>query len=319
MKTIKIKFCDFSKDLNPEDNDFVNILREKYNVELSDSPDYVFYSMFGYDHLKYNCVRIFFTGECIVPDFNICDYAIGFDYLDFGDRYLRWPLYKLFQYRKSLITAVRNRNTDAKKGFCGFVVSNDNGMKERSKIFEMLCQYKKVASGGRYCNNVGGPVKDKHEFLSNYKFSIAFENCCQTGYTTEKIVEAFAAGNIPIYFGNKLIAEEFNDKAFINCHDYSDLQKVYERVVEIEQNEELYLKILSEPIADKDLLDQTDLRYFLFTIFDQAIDQAKRRPNNTYTREHEEKYKFIASADKMYFLQKKRIKGLLRRIKNRSL
>ena len=63
---------------------------------LSNNPDYLFYSGFGYEHLKYNCIRIFFTGECITPDFNECDYAIGFDRLDFGDRYLRFPLFYLY-------------------------------------------------------------------------------------------------------------------------------------------------------------------------------------------------------------------------------
>lgn len=101
MKHIKIKFVDvwggFGKGNQP--NDFLNILKQKYDVEISDNPDYIFYSGFGYDHLKYDCVRIFFTGECITPNFNECDYAIAFDRLQFSDRYLRVPLYNIFQYK----------------------------------------------------------------------------------------------------------------------------------------------------------------------------------------------------------------------------
>ena len=45
-----------------------------------------------------NAVKIYFTGENDVPDFNLADYALGFHYIDFGDRYLRFPLYLLDHY-----------------------------------------------------------------------------------------------------------------------------------------------------------------------------------------------------------------------------
>ena len=61
MKKIKINFVDFQKDLS-ENNDFLDILSRHYYVEISDNPDYLFYSVFGTDHLKYKkCVKIFYT------------------------------------------------------------------------------------------------------------------------------------------------------------------------------------------------------------------------------------------------------------------
>ncbi|CAJ99309.1 alpha (1,3)-fucosyltransferase fragment 2 [Helicobacter acinonychis str. Sheeba] len=36
---------------------------------------------------------MYYTGENEVPNFNLFDYAIGFDGLDFKERYLRMPLY----------------------------------------------------------------------------------------------------------------------------------------------------------------------------------------------------------------------------------
>lgn len=35
---------------------------------------------------KYDCIKIFFTGEEQSPDFNIADYAVGYDDIRFGDR-----------------------------------------------------------------------------------------------------------------------------------------------------------------------------------------------------------------------------------------
>lgn len=61
---------------------------------MSENPDYVFYSVFSNEYLLYpNAVRVFFTGENIAPDFQMCDYAIGFERLLFGDRYIRFPFY----------------------------------------------------------------------------------------------------------------------------------------------------------------------------------------------------------------------------------
>lgn len=75
-KKIKIKFVDFWNDFDIYDNDFYKILFEKYDVEISNQPEYIFYSCFGFKNLDYNCIKIYYTGENIVPDFNNCDYAI---------------------------------------------------------------------------------------------------------------------------------------------------------------------------------------------------------------------------------------------------
>lgn len=45
-KTIKINFKYFPEDFNPENNFFINNLKKLYDVEISDNPDYVFYSVY---------------------------------------------------------------------------------------------------------------------------------------------------------------------------------------------------------------------------------------------------------------------------------
>ena len=242
-KTIKLKFIDFFSGFDKEQNEFLDVLQEYYPVVQCDDPDYVIYSGFGYEHLKYDCIRIFFTGECQTPDFNECDYAIGFDRLRFGDRYARIPLYNVFQYKDAYQT-LKSRNSfsteDIKgRGFCSFVVSNCFTKDKRDVFFEMLSKYKHVASGGRYKNNIGGAVKDKYKFLGQYKFNIAFENCSHDGYVTEKIMEAFAAGVVPIYYGDPRIAEDFNPKAFINANDFSSFEAMIEKVKEIVKVKEI--------------------------------------------------------------------------------
>lgn len=320
MKTIKIKFVGFYGSFNPEDNTITNILRERYEVELSDQPDYLFYSNFNKEYIKYDCVRIFYTGECLVPDFNLCDYAMAFENMDFEDRYLRVPLYELFHYRDKYQLLLDNAvEQSVKTDFCGFVVSNDSGMSERKEMFEILSAYKRVDSGGRYMNNIGGPVKDKFAFDKKHKFSLTFENCCHDGYTTEKIVEAFAAGAIPIYYGNPLIGREFNTKAFINVHDFASLADVVEYVKRIDSDQLLYNQIKSEPIITGARINQDDLRRFLFNIFDQPLEKARRRPYNTYIEDVEADQRIVRKYFNMIGFKLKRVRGLIRRLKNGSL
>ena len=320
-KKITINFVDFAKDFDNKNNDFVRILSNWFEVVISEHPDYLFYSNFGYKHTKYNCIKIYFTGENTVPDFNLCDYAIGFSEMTFNDRYLRYPLYKLFQYRKDLELALSKDNiykTTKKDLFCSFVVSNDNGMKEREAFFKQLCKYKTVSSGGRYLNNIGGPVKDKLEFQSKHKFSIAFENTSSAGYTTEKIVQAFASGSIPIYFGNPNISKEFNENSFINCHHYNNFEEVINRIKEIDNDDVLYNKIISEKITNCDLLSEKELEEFLLHIFSQDLDKAKRIVINSQTIEEKQKEKIYARKYP-FILFKKRIRGFFRRFKHKSL
>lgn len=322
MKKIKIKFVDFYGGFNQDSNDFIDALKQKYEVEISNNPDYIIYSGFGYEHLKYDCIRIFFTGECQTPDFNECDYAIGFDRMLFGDRYIRIPLYNLFEYKQKYQSLFKRkpvtRDEIKGRGFCSFVVSNCFAYDVRAIFYDRLSHYKPIASGGRYKNNIGGAVKDKQEFLSKYKFNIAFENSSYDGYTTEKIVDAFAARVIPIYYGDPHIVSDFNPKAFINVHDYPSWDAVMERVKQMDEDDDLYLAMLNEPIILPNA-DVSELSDFLYHIFDQPLSEAPRRPHSQSARGMEEmKLRHVFFETKIYKYYKKG-RNLLSRIQKGAL
>ena len=68
---LKVKFVDMPSEAIK--NKTMSILRKHFDdVVECDNPDYLFYSVFGYEHLKYDCVRIEWLGENLRPDFNIC-------------------------------------------------------------------------------------------------------------------------------------------------------------------------------------------------------------------------------------------------------
>ncbi len=281
-KTIKIKFIPFWPWFDPQHNFLVDLLKERYEIEYSEEPDYLFCPISSEDQVFHrNCVKILFTGENLSPDFNMFDYAIGFEHLTFEDRYLRYPYMYLdeegFRKMEGKHTAVSNPQT---KKFCNFVYSNGEADPIREQFFDLLSAYKQVDSGGKYRNNVGGPCADKRAFQSQYKFSIAFENSSHSGYVTEKIVDAFAAGTIPIYWGDPHLEDYFNPAAFIHIKDKDDIEEAIKRIKDIDQNDDLYRQILETPALQSDAYlwekKQKELQEFLFHIFDQPLKDAYR-------------------------------------------
>ena len=265
----------------------LNLINEDYDIEIADDldADYVIHSCMGYEVLKYSGIRIYVCGECVSPNFNTSDYALAFDRMSFGDRNHWFPLIKMHTDAYKVLQDPRPK-TDSiikkKSDFCSYVMSNTkNSSDERVQIFELLSAYKTVNSGGRWHNNVGGPVPNKLEFQTKHKFAIAFENYSHPGYLTEKFAEAAQAGTIPIYWGDPEIGNYFNSKAFINCHDYSSLEAAVAHVIEIDQDDTLYQAMLKEPwfvgeLEPKELQTKT-IQNFLINILDQPHEEAYRR------------------------------------------
>jgi hypothetical protein len=244
---LKIKYVDFWESFPVKDSYFLNLVKDCYDIEYSDKPDLLIYSCYSTNFLKYNCPRIFYSPENIRPDFRFCDFALTFDYLQ-NDRHFRYPLYRRW-FTEEQLTMPRNIDQilKQKEGFCSFVVSNANA-NERIDFFEQLSKYKDVASGGRYANNVGGPVEDKRTFIEKYLFNIAFENSAYPGYNTEKLAEAWIMGCIPIYWGDPKIAEEFNPECFININDFDSLEEAIDYIKEVDQSPSLQKKFLEAPL-----------------------------------------------------------------------
>lgn len=298
MKKIRINFTGFWPDWENTSNFLLDILRKHFEVELSPRPDFLFVSVFGepYKFLDYDCVRILYTAEPFIPDFNVFDYAIGFDNIIIPDqfdnnRYYRYPEY-MQDYSRLKLCANGMTHAEAasalkiKKHFCNYIYSHKSGGGMRESIFRVIQSYKRVESVGSFLNNQpDGTViprsEAKLDFLKLCKFTIACESTSYPGFMTEKVTDCFLTNSIPIYYGNPLCENELNSGAFVNLHSFSSLEEALKRIIEIDMNDELYLKMLTEPkfISD-DYLDrlQTGLEDFLLQIFSQEKEKAYRRP-----------------------------------------
>ena len=241
--------------------------------------------------------RIFtyFSYELMEPDLNIFDYGFTWNPdLRSGDR-----IGRNFPYMYDFINKVPYINTftreDAKKilagnpKFCNFIYLVE--YKHRDEFFHLLSKYKRVDSLGKHLNNTGIlPTRTERNWFdlsvrlkTGYKFSIAIENAAYKGYTSEKIVSSLLAHTVPIYWGDPAITNLINPKAFINCQDYSSFEEVVERVKEIDNDDELWLDIVTQPWQTEEQRAKTiqefeDYNKFFRNIFAQDINKAVRRP-----------------------------------------
>lgn len=290
MRKIKLRFTDFWVDLNYVESVFYKLLSNRYDIELSDNPDYIIYSVFGYDYLKYDCIRIFYTGEQVCPDFDIADYAIGFETMIFDDRYIRFPLFAL-SYSPEKLTSIEsdfqeiNIDNFVKRDFAVFTYSNSKATSSRDQFYQKLNQVKQVTSPGKHLNNTGFFISDKVAFENKFKFSIAFENASYRGYLTEKILDSFAANTIPIYYGDEIIENDFHPESFINLHNFNNFDEAIEYILTIENDSERLQKMLKHiKFKDHVYLYQEQLIDFFDNIFNQDLSQAIRRPDSNRTR-----------------------------------
>ncbi len=306
-KKIKVGFADFWESYLPEDSCFLRILRKYFDVEVidtrtptaKDNVEYLFCSVFSQNFLDFDCIRIFYTGENIIPDFNLYDYAIGFEKMEVGDRYFWDPLCYTYIRQKQIfisnkIEQMNNKKNIINRKFCATVVSNgSNADTFRTIFFKKLSEYKIVDSGGNYLNNIGGRVDDKVTFLSNYKFSLAMENVSHKGYCTEKIIESFEAGTIPIYWGDTDIAEYFNERAFINCHKFTSINEIIDEIKIIDNNDAKYFSMIKEPVFVNDYYtpEQQNIRFekWLISIFER--DYVIRRNRVGSMKNYEYRYR----------------------------
>jgi hypothetical protein len=293
-KTIRVWFRDFWGKFDANDNVFVWILKHNYDVIVtSDNPDLLISGGSGAPHQ--NAKVIYFSSELYLPEDNHAKYMLSSFHID-REGHFRVPLMLLYAYDyfrfgiTDTYESVFTKTPPAdllknKTEFCAYI-SRGSGRADciRTNFFHELSKYKPVSGAGSHLNNharVGGEAGTiegsiaKHEFLKNFKFTMAFEGGSglrgDYGWITEKIYEPMMAYSIPIYWGNIRINEDFNNKSFINWHDYGSDEACIKRIMEIDGDDDLYMDYInSSYVTDKaDSLFTTD---YLIDIFEKIIN-----------------------------------------------
>ena len=270
-KIIKVKFIGF----DPKDGDplsfilFKNeLISSKYIFQLSENPEFVFYQPFFQlsDLSKYdNAVKIFITGEPLHPDLNFFDYHFGFENDKNSDRTCFFPHF-LWSYNGLGDISYKEAKeiVNRKKYFCDFIYGHEIQNNLREHYFNLLSSYKRVESAGKYLNNQeSGKIvhyefnnPSKLELQKKCKFSLCIQWVDFPWFINEKIVHSFEANEIPIFYGTETVKQIFNPKRFIFINDFKNDKELLNRIIELDNDDEQFARILSEPIYNEKDYDE---------------------------------------------------------------
>ena len=264
-------------------------LSNKFILEYDNiNPDYIIYNVFSDEDLKveyHNIIRIAIFTENRIPNLNCADYFIAFYHINYLDRYFKMYIFPNVNFSEINEKRLEILNNPIRKKFCAAVISNCKGL-FRLDFIKKLNNYKKVDMGGKCFNNLNRKIKEKIKFLNEYKFSIAMENSEGDGYISEKIIDSFRSGTIPIFYGDYLVDEFVNPKTYILIRGEKDIDKKIEYIKKIDNDDKLYKEIMKEkPIINEKIIeniDKIEIKEYLNNIFTQDKNKAYRRDDNFY-------------------------------------
>ena len=123
---------------------------------------------------------------------------------------------------------------------------------EKSKMISMIASNKQMCEGHRlrleWVERLWGQVDlygrgfneiaNKEEGLCDYMFSVAIENGQYETYFTEKLLDCFATGTIPVYLGAPDIGKYFNKDGIIDLSEEFDVSDeiYYNKMNAIKEN-----------------------------------------------------------------------------------
>lgn len=120
---------------------------------------------------------------------------------------------------------------------------------EKNKLVSMMISEKRQLEGHRLRHKIKDnltnieifgrgyrPIEHKIEALKNYKFQVVIENSRVNGYFTEKLIDCFVTGTIPIYWGDPSIYEIFDTSGMIIVQSYDEIVKTINELDNIDLN-----------------------------------------------------------------------------------
>ena len=249
----------FTTDTGSHAN-WIYLFRRVFNANIDfttsiDKADILLESMFGPSILNNRVWKysVYFSGEPFPLPACADNYTFLLGWKDHKKAVI-FPLYLLYEMNRDELPKV----TEVPKKDVCCLISNCSG--ERLKIIDRIEQAGlRVDYGGKYKNNVGGPIASNKtlEFLGQYKFVLAFENTCLDNYVTEKIVNPMHAKTVPVYFGASNVGCYFNTGRFVHLTN-TTLEDCIARMKHLIANEAEWLAMANQVPMVKSVKDSIE-------------------------------------------------------------
>jgi hypothetical protein len=222
--------------------------------------------MLGVKWPRYPEKTISFIWENQRPDYQKCRFSISSDFDSYDGRNFRIPLWYMqlqwpnllrdqpaqgskawssFEPLTEIDPLLQPRQAkQARSAFCCFVAANREP--HRMLAVERLSSFRRVDLFGPI---TGKPFQgSKYELLSNYRFNLCFENSTFPGYYTEKLLQSWVGGCIPLYYSDKWYVRDFNPLAAINRSDFASLDEFVDYVATVDASPSKYEEIFRQPL-----------------------------------------------------------------------
>lgn len=156
--------------------------------------------------------------DFIEKNHNLFDYVLTYDVdlLSISDKFIFYP-----------------------HGGC-WIDKEDQKIHEKNKMVSIILSAKKITTGHRFRHEIientknvdiygfMNPIQNKITALKDYAFSIIIENSKTDYYFTEKLIDCFITGTVPIYWGCPSIGDFFDVNGMIIVDDLNHLQNELE-------------------------------------------------------------------------------------------
>jgi hypothetical protein len=153
---------------------------------------------------------------------------------------------KIFTYDKELLQ-ISEKFDFLPIGGC-WIDEDEQKIYEKNKLICTINSSKRITEGHRFRHEVISQIEgvdlfgngynfieNKIDALKDYMFCIVIENQKMDYLFTEKIIDCFVTGTIPIYWGCPSINQFFNKEGFFTFDTIDELKKILSEI-----NEEVY-------------------------------------------------------------------------------
>jgi hypothetical protein len=201
--------------------------------------------------------RIWYTGENIrVPFGQDFDHSLSYEQDSYDGSNSYFPLWysdlnffsnSKFSNRagvsivKDELLSPRILKRTSRKLACAFV-GNSHPMRAR-----LLEELGKIGAVDVFGKAVGKPVKYKVDIASEYQFMVCLENDLYPGYVTEKFLEAYVSGCVPIYWGDFGNDNSVNRSSIINIADFETIDAAIGQISQFMQTPK-FNEIFEQPL-----------------------------------------------------------------------
>ena len=221
-----------------EDIDLFYKLRKKWNV-------YVDNQIFKVQSYSENNIAILGEAKSILPETYqkiINDNRIwnNFRFIFTHDRSLL-KFDNKFRYAPLGMTWIKNPSIRNKTKVASMISSNK--LMCEGHAYRLNWARKLQNSVDLYGRGINS-IEKKEEGLDDYMFSVVIENGQYSGYFTEKIIDCFATGTIPVYHGDPSIGKIFDMNGIIALTEDFDVSTLtpeiyYSKIESVRKNFEL--------------------------------------------------------------------------------